>query len=333
MNTVAGPMVQATNLTRRFGDLIAVNRLTVEIARGEIFGLVGPDGAGKTTTLRMFCGLLDPTGGQAIVAGYDVRRNVEAVKDRIGYMAQRFGLYVDLTVEENMFFYADLFGISNAERDGLMRQLLRMTRMEPFRKRAAGKLSGGMKQKLALMCTLLHHPQILFLDEPTNGVDPVSRRDFWAILYQLVKDGMTVLIATAYLDEAERCNRVGLMHEGRLIRCAAPDALKAHLEELCYEVECSGPRTAREFFEHVEGVVSVEPAGATLHLFLSPGRTSAEALQRAFAEEGLGSAVFNQIVPSLEDAFIALIRKAGSESQGSGVRGQGSGINLENLSE
>ncbi|MGA2262110.1 MAG: ABC transporter ATP-binding protein, partial [Acidobacteriota bacterium] len=197
-------MVETKGLTRRFGTLTAVDRLSIRIERGEIFGLVGPDGAGKTTTLRLLCGLMDPTGGEAWVAGRDVQRDLDAIKDRIGYMAQRFGLYLDLTVEENMRFYADLFGISKSERAGLAAQLLKMTRMEPFRGRLAGNLSGGMKQKLALMCTLLHHPQVLFLDEPTNGVDPVSRRDFWAILYQLVKDGLTVVITTAYLDEAER---------------------------------------------------------------------------------------------------------------------------------
>jgi len=156
-----------------------------------------------------------------------VARDAQAVKDQIGYMAQRFGLYQDLTVEENMVFYADLFGIDQAERQGLTAQLLRMTRMEPFRGRQAGRLSGGMKQKLALMCTLLHHPQILLLDEPTNGVDPVSRRDFWAILYQLLKDGITIFMTTAYLDEAERCNRVGLMHKGKLIRCSPPEEMKS----------------------------------------------------------------------------------------------------------
>ena len=197
------------------------------MAQGEIFGLVGPDGAGKTTTLRMLCGLMDPSEGSARVAGHDVARESQAVKDQIGYMAQRFGLYQDLTVEENMIFYADLFDITGQTRADLTAQLLRMTRMEPFRARQAGQLSGGMKQKLALMCTLLHRPQILFLDEPTNGVDPVSRRDFWAILYQLLKDGITIFMTTAYLDEAERCNRVGLMHKGKLIRCSTPEAMKA----------------------------------------------------------------------------------------------------------
>jgi ABC-2 type transport system ATP-binding protein len=220
------PIIETRGLTRRFGALTAVDHLDLAVARGEIFGLVGPDGAGKTTTLRMLCGLMDPTEGSARVAGHDVVRESQAVKDQIGYMAQRFGLYGDLTVEENMIFYGDLFNITGRDREDLSLRLLRMTRMEPFRERQAGKLSGGMKQKLALMCTLLHRPQILFLDEPTNGVDPVSRRDFWAILYQLLKDGITIFMTTAYLDEAERANRVGLMHRGKLIRCEAPDELK-----------------------------------------------------------------------------------------------------------
>ena len=222
-------IIRTRDLTRRFDALTAVDHLNLEIPRGEIFGLVGPDGAGKTTTLRMLCGLLDPSEGQAWVAGHDVVRDTNAVKDSIGYMAQRFGLYLDLTVDENMDFYADLFGIPIAERRYSCPTLLRMTRMEPFRKRQAGKLSGGMKQKLGLMCTLLHRPEILLLDEPSNGVDPVSRRDFWAILYQLVKDGITVLVTTAYLDEAERCNRVGLMYKGRLIQCDAPDAVRRQI--------------------------------------------------------------------------------------------------------
>ena len=229
------PIIEARDLTRRFGELTAVDHLNLSVARGEIFGLVGPDGAGKTTTLRMLCGLVEPSEGSAQVAGHDVVREPQEVKDRIGYMAQRFGLYQDLSVQENMDFYADLFGITGSERATLTPQLLRMTRMEPFRDRLAGRLSGGMKQKLALMCTLLHRPQILFLDEPTNGVDPVSRRDFWTILYQLLKEGITILMATAYLDEAERCNRVGLMYRGKLIRCDAPEALKRGLGGLSLE--------------------------------------------------------------------------------------------------
>jgi len=219
-------MIRTENLTRCFGDLVAVDRLTLQVAQGEIFGLVGPDGAGKTTTLRLLTGLMAPTSGQLWVAGHDVVRRPASIKDSIGYMAQRFGLYPDLTVDENMSFYADLYGLPHGDREALAARLLRMTRMEPFRRRLAGQLSGGMKQKLALMCALLHRPRILFLDEPTNGVDPVSRRDFWAILYELVKDGMTVFITTAYLDEAERTHRVGLLYRGRLIACDTPDALR-----------------------------------------------------------------------------------------------------------
>src|SRR6266436_1290442 len=239
---MAEAIIKTAELTRRFGDLTAVDRLSLEVARGEIFGLVGPDGAGKTTTLRILCALMDPTSGGAWVAGHDVAREPQAVKDRIGYMAQRFGLYTDLSVDENMDFYADLFGVTRADREKMMPDLLRMTRMEPFRARRAGLLSGGMKQKLALMCTLLHRPEILFLDEPTNGVDPVSRRDFWAILYQLVKEGITVFVTTAYLDEAERCNHLGLMDRGRLIRYDTPAGLKSHMANTWYEVRSADAR-------------------------------------------------------------------------------------------
>lgn len=301
-------IIRAQRLTRRFGTLTAVDHLDLEIAQGEIFGLVGPDGAGKTTTLRLMCGLMDSTEGEAWVAGHNVARELDAVKDQIGYMAQRFGLYGDLTVDENMAFYADLFGLAKAERARLLPELLRMTRMEPFRSRAAANLSGGMKQKLALMCTLLHHPRVLFLDEPTNGVDPVSRRDFWAILYQLVRDGLTVFVTTAYLDEAERCNRVGLMHQGRLIRCETPQALKRSLEEACYELVTADQRAARQILEGQPGVLSVEPAGAKLHLFASPG-TTADQLKNELAARGVPPSDFRQIVPSLEDVFIGLVRK------------------------
>src|SRR5579884_507070 len=300
-------IIRAANLTRRFGVLTAVDHLNLDIAAGEIFGLVGPDGAGKTTTLRLLCGLMDATEGSATVAGHDVAREPDKVKDQIGYMAQRFGLYSDLTVDENMAFYADLFGVAGAERDRLLRQLLAMTRMEPFRRRAAGKLSGGMKQKLALMCTLLHHPRILFLDEPTNGVDPVSRRDFWAILYQLVRDGLTLFVTTAYLDEAERCNRVGLMNQGRLIRCDAPRSLREHLEDACYRVSTTDQRRAREVLQ--SKALAVAPSGAYLHVFVSPD-AKPEDLRGALTGAGVQVREFERIVPSLEDVFIDLVRKA-----------------------
>src|SRR4029077_6373812 len=214
------------------------------------------------------CGLMDPTEGRTVVAGHDVSKEVEAVKDQIGYMAQRFGLYTDLTVAENMAFYADLFGILGVERRELSSRLLRMTRMEPFQQRPAGKLSGGMKQKLALMCTLLHKPRVLFLDEPTNGVDPVSRRDFWAILYQLVRDGLTVMVTTAYLDEAERANRVGLMHRGKMIRCDTPTALRDDLDHAYYKIHSDDHRKTRTLLESQPGVIAVQPAGQELRLIV-----------------------------------------------------------------
>jgi ABC-2 type transport system ATP-binding protein len=303
--TASAPIIRAVNLSRRFAELTAVDGFNIEIPAGEIFGLVGPDGAGKTTTLRLLCGLLDPTSGEAWVTGRNVARELDAVKDQIGYMAQRFGLYGDLTVDENMFFYSDLFGLSKTEREPLIQRLLRMTRMEPFRARRAANLSGGMKQKLALMCTLLHHPKVLFLDEPTNGVDPVSRRDFWAILYQLVRDGLTVFVTTAYLDEAERCNRVGLMNQGRMITCDSPRALKHNLKETCYEIETADPRTARALLTSQPGVLSVEPYGAKLHMFLAPGQFP-DALQNMLNQQ----CTFRVIVPSLEDVFIGLVRKS-----------------------
>jgi len=216
-------------------------------------------------------------------------------------MAQRFGLYADLTVAENMAFYADLFGIVGQERKELSARLLRMTRMAPFTARPAGKLSGGMKQKLALMCTLLHKPRILFLDEPTNGVDPVSRRDFWAILYTLVQDGLTVFVTTAYLDEAERANRVGFMYRGRMIQCAPPSELKRNLKEECYRVTAADNRKTRETLVHQPGVLAVQPTGADLHLFLEPERTSIETLRAVTAFDS------ERISPSLEDVFIALM--------------------------
>ena len=307
-DSVAAPpdsIIEIRGVTRRFGALTAVDHIDLSIPRGEIFGLVGPDGAGKTTTLRMLCGLMDPTEGQVIVAGQDVAKNVEAVRDRIGYMAQQFGLYTDLSVDENMIFYGDLFGVVGAERDKLMTQLLRMTRMEPFRSRPAGKLSGGMKQKLALMCTLLHHPQILFLDEPTNGVDPVSRRDFWAILYQLVKDGLTVFVTTAYLDEAERCNRVGLMHRGRLIQCDAPQRLRRSLAEPCYQVTSADLRAVRDALRARADVLSAEPSGLKLHVFLTTTAAPVSVVRNAMP----AAAEFTPMTPSLEDVFIALVSK------------------------
>jgi ABC-2 type transport system ATP-binding protein len=295
-------MISLRALTKRFGSVTAVDALSLEIAQGEIFGLVGPDGAGKTTTLRMLAGLVDPTEGSAIVAGFNSTTQTLEVRDRIGYMAQRFGLYGDLTVQENMQFYADLFGMSQSDHDSLSPKLLEMTRMADFVHRPAAKLSGGMKQKLALMCTLLHKPQVLFLDEPTNGVDPVSRRDFWTILHQLVRDGLTLLLTTAYMDEAERCHRVGLLHQGRLLRCDTTAALRQSLASDCYAVETQGGmRAERERLSRIPQVAAARPAGSSLHVFLKPG-TSSETIWPTGS-----NATVERILPSLEDVFVATV--------------------------
>lgn len=304
----ADPIITIRGLRRTFGDLVAVHDLHLEVARGEVFGLVGPDGAGKTTTLRITCGLMNATAGEVRVAGHDVRTEVDAVKDRIGYMAQKFGLYGDLTVGENLRFYADLFGISKNDRDALTPKLLDMTRMSPFVDRHAAKLSGGMKQKLALMCTLLHRPDVLFLDEPTNGVDPVSRRDFWAILYQLVREGMTVFVTTAYLDEAERCDRVGLMHKGRMILLDTPAGLKNSLPSLCFEVRGEDLRGYRQALRQAALVEDVELAGSALHAF-APHGTEESAIAAL-----VPNARVRRILPSLEDVFIATVRREESRA-------------------
>ncbi|HLV00418.1 MAG TPA: ABC transporter ATP-binding protein [Acidobacteriota bacterium] len=301
--------VSLNDLTRTFGDITAVDALTLKIPQGVIFGLVGPDGAGKTTTLRMLAGLLSPTAGTASVAGCDVARETQRVKDRIGYMAQKFGLYSDLTVDENIRFYADLYGLDPGKRQEWSDYLLAVTKMEAFRNRRAGHLSGGMKQKLALTCTLLHNPPLLLLDEPTNGVDPVSRRDFWSILYRLVKEGLTVIVSTAYLDEAERCNSVALLYRGRLIQTGAPAQLPASLPEKFLRIECRDNRKARSYLIGHKGVLSVESSGRALHVFFDPHQTSIAELKKKLEDESVGPCDIESIDPPLEDLFIALVRK------------------------
>jgi len=219
-------VIKTVNLTRKFNDLTVVNDLNLDIPEGEIFGLVGPDGAGKTTTMRLLTGILEPTSGEAWVYGKHTVKEAEPLKENIAYMSQRFGLYEELTVLENINFYADVYGVEKGNREKDIDRLLGLSGLLPFKQRFAGKLSGGMKQKLGLACALIHTPRVLFLDEPTNGVDPVSRRDFWNILYDLLKEKVTIFCSTCYLDEAERCRRVGLLHKGRLLRCESPDRIK-----------------------------------------------------------------------------------------------------------
>jgi len=218
--------IKAQGLTKKFNSVTAVDNLNLEIEEGEIFGLVGPDGAGKTTTMRLLTGILEPTSGEAWVFGKHIVKESETLKDYIAYMSQRFGLYEDLTVMENLNFYADIFGVPIKERVKIINRLMDFSGLAPFKKRLARNLSGGMKQKLGLSCALIHTPKVLFLDEPTSGVDPVSRRDFWQILYQLLKENVTILFSTSYLDEAERCRRVGLIHKGRLLKCDIPANIK-----------------------------------------------------------------------------------------------------------
>ena len=218
--------IKTENLTRKFGSLIALDSLNIEVEEGEIFGLVGPDGAGKSTTMRLLTGILDPTSGQAWVYNKHTRKESESLKEYIAYMSQRFGLYEELSVIENINFYADVYGVAKDKRSASIERLLGFSGLLPFKERFAGKLSGGMKQKLGLACALIHTPKVLFLDEPTNGVDPVSRRDFWNILYDLLKEKVTIFCSTCYLDEAERCHRVGLLHKGKLLRCDPPGKIK-----------------------------------------------------------------------------------------------------------
>jgi len=295
-------MIRAENLSRRFGDVQAVRGLTLEVRPGELFALVGPDGAGKTTALRLLAGLLDADEGRAEICGYDVRTHPDAVKDRIGYMPQRFGLYTDLTVEENIAFFGELFGTDRDERERLAGEYLAMTRMAEFRRRRAGQLSGGMKQKLALICTLLHRPQALLLDEPTCGVDPLSRRDFWRILEALAAGGMAVLVSTAYLDEAERCARAGLMHRGRLVWSGPPEEIRNKVAPFCFRVAAPGRRAARERLAQAPGVLAAEPAGGALHVYLEEQANAGEVARAAGVE-------LEPLAPSLEDAFIVLIRR------------------------
>ena len=298
--------VRTQALTRRFGDVLALDQLTVTVTEGEIFGLVGPDGAGKTTTMRLLTGILAPTSGEAWVDGLSVQADAEAIKDRIGYMAQRFGLYPDLTVLENLAFYADLYEVPQAGRSERVERLLAFSNLTPFQRRQAGNLSGGMKQKLGLACALIHTPRVLFLDEPTNGVDPVSRRDFWRILYQLQREGVTIFVSTAYLDEAERCNRIGLLHQGRLLACDTVDGVKRLLQGALLELHCDGPWQVATRLR-AAGLGSVALFGDRLHILVEDaeaGRSQVEAILRS---EGIPCLGLRVIEPTLEDVFTAAI--------------------------
>ncbi len=301
--------IDVRDLTRRFGPVTAVDHLALAIPRGELFGLVGPDGGGKTTTLRMLAGILAPTEGDAVVAGHSIRTEPEAVKDRIAYMSQRFGLYGDLTVLENLLFYADLFEVPRRERTTRIDRLLGFSNLTPFQDRLADKLSGGMKQKLGLACALVHTPEIVLLDEPTNGVDPVSRRDFWRILYEMLKDGVTILVTTAYLDEAERCNRVGLMHEGRLLALDTPARIKEAMAGDLVEILVTEAWRARQVLADVRGVKGVTLYGRRIHVAVEEVIHDLPAVEAALEAAGLEPREARRVAPSLEDVFIAMVER------------------------
>jgi ABC-2 type transport system ATP-binding protein len=308
------PAIQTDHLTKRFGDLAAVDDLTFDVAEGEIFGLVGPDGAGKTTTMRLLTSIMEPTSGEGWVAGFHIVREAERIKENIGYMSQRFGLYPDLTVMENLNFYADVYSEPRRGRGEKIDRLLGFSNLTPFKKRLAGNLSGGMKQKLGLACALIHTPTVLFLDEPTNGVDPVSRRDFWRILYQLLQEKVTIFVSTAYLDEADRCRRVGLIHRGRLLACGTPAEVKKLMHGTILEIRTEAPRDAVAAIKQRMPKTTVGLFGDRLHVVSAdPQRTAAEA-EAAIRAAGIDIAGIRPIDPSLEDVFISVLTEKEQET-------------------
>jgi ABC-2 type transport system ATP-binding protein len=300
--------IRTERLRKSFGPVTAVEELTLSVPRGELFGLVGSDGAGKTTTLRMLTGIMDPSGGEALVLGSNMARKPDTVRGQIGYMSQRFGLYPDLTVLENLLFYADIQMIPRRGRQERIDELLSFAKLAPFKDRPAGKLSGGMKQKLGLSCALVHKPRVLFLDEPTNGVDPVSRRDFWRILYGLLAEGVTIFVATAYLDEAERCGRVGLMHRGKLLACDTPKGLKRLMKGGVLELSTSDPRKAVRLLSGAFPSGSVAMFGEKLHLYAPQPDEAGRSAASTLSAGGVELKAVREVSPTLEDLFVSLLR-------------------------
>jgi len=313
----ANPIILAEKLSRSFKQVSAVKDLDLEIRAGEIFGLVGPDGAGKTTTIRLMAAILDPTAGRVTVSGFDTVRQPEPIKRRIGYMAQRFNLYSDLSVWENLNFFADVFEVSGKEREERIERLLHFARLGEFRDRRAAHLSGGMQKKLALACTLIHRPQIIFLDEPTTGVDPVSRREFWEILSDLHVQGITLVVCTPYMDEAERCSRVGLMYQGQLIFCGTPEEIKAALEGELLSLRSSDQRRARLILQELDGVREVQTFGQQLRIFVDDALGRMDVARSALADQGIEIVEMRKVLPRMEEAFISLVGRRGRrEEQG-----------------
>jgi ABC-2 type transport system ATP-binding protein len=299
------PAIVADRLSKRFGDTLAVHKLTCSVNAGEIFGLVGPDGAGKTTSLRMLATIMSPDSGSARVAGFDTASEATQVKDRLAYMSQKFGLYPDLTVGENINFYADLYGMSRRGRDSRIAELLDFSHMRPFIERRAGALSGGMKQKLQLVCALIHTPTVLLLDEPTNGVDPVSRRDFWRILHRLRGEGVAILLSTAYLDEAERCDRLALIDRGKTLATGTPDEVKAFMDRRLLAIRSPAARRLLPLLRSLPGAASATLFGDTVHL--ACGDDCAAEIARLLDHNDQPYDDIREIAPSLEDVFVDLL--------------------------
>jgi len=308
------PAIVVSELGKQFGGVRAVDQLSFDVQPGEIFGLVGPDGAGKTTTMRMLAGVLTPDSGSATVAGHDVRVDPEGAKHDLSYMPQRFGLYEDLTVDENIRFYADLFGVKRKDREERSAQLLAAAGFAEFRRRLAGNLSGGMKQKLGLVCALIHTPRVILLDEPTNGVDPVSRRDFWRILYSLTAQGVAILTSTSYLDEAERCHRVGLLYRGRLLFCDLPDELKKRFPGGVVVVHSEAPEQVHDALAGADGVHNVLLVGDRTHAFVDDAKRRLPELRARLDAAKIAYQSIEQATPSIEDLFVSAV-EGGSAQQ------------------
>jgi len=304
--------IQTEKLTKTFRKVQAVRGIDLDVAPGEIYGLIGPDGAGKTTTIRMLAGVMKPTSGIARVSGFDTARQAEKLRGQVGYMAQRFSLYGDLSVRENIEFYADIFGVRGSEREPRIQRLLRFARLEEFQQRDAGVLSGGMKKKLGLACALIHRPRILFLDEPTNGVDPISRREFWDILSDLHIDGVTIFISTAYMDEAERCSRVGLMYQGEIIRQGTPQALRQLVRGDLLAIVTSDLTLAETTVGKINGVIEVQVYGDRLHVFVDDANKRQPEIESALNNAGVSIKQIRPAAPHLQEAFISLVTHQGN---------------------
>jgi len=300
--------VTMRDLVKRFGDFVAVDHVNLDVQRGEIFGFLGPNGAGKSTTIRMLCGLLQPTSGSATVGGRDVMTQSEAIKEHIGYMSQKFSLYDDLTVEENIDFFCGIYGVPKARREERKAYVLRMAGIEERRRSLTRLLSGGWKQRLALGCAILHEPPILFLDEPTSGVDPIARRTFWDLIYQLSAAGHTVFVSTHYMDEAEYCHRLALMYRGKVIALGTPAELKRSLaSHFLLRLEVSAVLDSMNVLEKLPGVSDVAVFGGGLHVTVEDGEKAVSQIRTALEQAGVTVTVLEPIQPSMEDVFVAMI--------------------------